>query len=162
MLVSAAQWSKSAVCIHTPLPLDLRPAPRQPPTPGWVFPAPSWAPGLCRGPPLASYFTNGSVNMSVLFSHFISPSLFPVVSQICSLCLHLFFKRGLFPFYTSEVHFGVRDPGSCDPIMFPRRPQVPQRLLQFHSIQQETGKARDRKGKRTYSFTWKHFLCKWT
>ena len=51
-----------------------------------------------------------------LHFHFHFPLLCP---HICSLCLHLFLKWCLFLFYTSEVSFGVRDPGFCDPVMFP-------------------------------------------
>ena len=47
---------------------------------------PSWAPCALHLFPLASYFIQGSVYISMLFSHFT-----PLCAQVHSLCLHLHF-----------------------------------------------------------------------
>ena len=90
VLVSAVQWSESAICISV-FPLSWTSL--QPPHPTHLgrHRAPSWAPfAISRFPP-ASYFTFGSVYMSMPLSHFVpaypSPSPCP---QVHSLCLPLY------------------------------------------------------------------------
>ena len=92
MLVSVAQQSESALCIHmSPYPLPLEPPSHPPyPTPLGHCKAPSQSPWLCCCSPPVNYFTFGSVCMSLLIS--LCPS-FPLPTpcpQVHSLCLHLY------------------------------------------------------------------------
>ena len=78
VLVSAVQWSESAICI-----------PISPPSWTSLLPfhqhlghhrAPSWAPCALQQVPLAICFTHGGVFMANLTSQFIPPSPSPTVS----------------------------------------------------------------------------------
>ena len=91
MLVSVVQQSESVICIHiSPYPLPLKP-PSHPPYPMSIghHKASSWSPCAMLLLP-TTYFTFGSVYMSMLLSLCPSLPLLLPCPQVHSLCLRLY------------------------------------------------------------------------
>ena len=87
MLLSAIQWSESAVYICIPSLLDLPPTYIPHPT---LKSPPSWAPCAIQQLSTSSLFLYGSVYMSILISQFVPPSPSLLCPQAHYLYLHVY------------------------------------------------------------------------
>ena len=86
--VSDVQWSESTICIHkSPFSWTFSPLPT--PVPSILVITEQWAELLVLYSrfPLAIYFTDGNVYISVLIFHSSHPCLLPLCPHVCSVCL---------------------------------------------------------------------------
>ena len=83
--VSFCCSTKSISCMYTDIPSLM-----DHPTHLGHHRAPSWAPCAIQQVPLATYFTHGSVYMSIPISHFIHVPLTPVSTRLFSVSASLF------------------------------------------------------------------------